>query len=374
MVHADERHVARPRKPLGESQANHQGTHQAGRIGYRHGAQVVPGKVRVARALARLRQALDGNPADGLDMLSAGNLGHHAAEARMEVDLRGNHVGDDGARLIDKGAGGFIARRFDGQDELALNLDLTFCGVGALSRIVQAKLHTRNIVLRQGQRTFEDKGVFLVGIVARALADALQPQPLVEHMGARVGRTNFQRHPAGAQIARIKGDASQQLLSDSPAAIFRAARHFQQLHLAVVYPAAGVANQLGLAHVHRALARVGNLVSRPPGAIGARELVEHLRLVPGIGAHRLRLERGNRGHPRCLERLVADGGTALHARVQILRLGHGVLPILLGELDALVLFRIRQARVHRKQRTGVAQGKVVGIERAFCPCGLCRQQ
>ena len=58
---------------------------------------------------ARLFQTFKRHTCDGLDMLTTCDLGHHAAETRMEVDLGSHYIGDDLAFAVDDGGRCFIA-------------------------------------------------------------------------------------------------------------------------------------------------------------------------------------------------------------------------------------------------------------------------
>lgn len=62
-------------------------------------------------------KALVAHAANSLDVLSTGDFGHHAAKARMEIDLRRHHIGKNHAIAVDDGGGCFVARTFDGKDE-----------------------------------------------------------------------------------------------------------------------------------------------------------------------------------------------------------------------------------------------------------------
>ena len=119
VVHADERHVLRPGSPFRERHAHHKRAHKARRVGDGHGIEIAPAQARHAQAGSRRVQAFVAHAADGLDVLAAGDLRHHAAEARMEVDLRGHDVGHKNALAVHDGRSRFVAGRFDGEDERA---------------------------------------------------------------------------------------------------------------------------------------------------------------------------------------------------------------------------------------------------------------
>ncbi len=69
---------------------------------------------RRARLLHRLVDDAD----DRLGVLAARDLGYDATEARVEVDLAGDHVGEQLAPAPHDGGGGLVARRLDREDEL----------------------------------------------------------------------------------------------------------------------------------------------------------------------------------------------------------------------------------------------------------------
>ena len=117
MVHADERLAGRPRGALRERNAHHERTHEPRRVRHGNGIQIAPGQTFDAQRGSSHVEALVAHAADSLDVLAASDLGHHAAEARMEVDLRGHDVGDKRAVAVDDGGRRLVAGRFDGEDE-----------------------------------------------------------------------------------------------------------------------------------------------------------------------------------------------------------------------------------------------------------------
>ena len=63
----------------------------------------------------RKSRADDGN--DGAQMLAAGQLGNHAAIARVCGDLRGDDGRKRARAALDDGRGGFVAGGFDAENE-----------------------------------------------------------------------------------------------------------------------------------------------------------------------------------------------------------------------------------------------------------------
>jgi hypothetical protein len=49
-------------------------------------------------------------------MLTRSHLGHHASIAGVELDLRGDDVGEDTLSVLHHGCGGLVARAFDTQN------------------------------------------------------------------------------------------------------------------------------------------------------------------------------------------------------------------------------------------------------------------
>ena len=97
--------------------AHHERTHEPRRVRHGNGIQIAPGQTFDAQRGSSHVEALVAHAADSLDVLAASDLGHHAAEARMEVDLRGHDVGDKRAVAVDDGGRRLVAGRFDGEDE-----------------------------------------------------------------------------------------------------------------------------------------------------------------------------------------------------------------------------------------------------------------
>ena len=117
VVDSDERQASRPCRTLRERDPHHERAHEARRVRHGNGIQIAPGQTFDAQRGSSHVETLVAHAADSLDVLAAGDLGHHTAEARMEVDLRGHDVGDERAVAVDDGGRRLVAGRFDGEDE-----------------------------------------------------------------------------------------------------------------------------------------------------------------------------------------------------------------------------------------------------------------
>ena len=119
VVHADERQpvaIARPfayATPTTSAPTSPGAVRDRDRIEVGEGERTVEPE-RLAGALHRLVDDAD----DRLGVLAARDLGHHAAEARVEVDLARDHVGEQLAAAAHDRRGGLVARRLDREDEL----------------------------------------------------------------------------------------------------------------------------------------------------------------------------------------------------------------------------------------------------------------
>ena len=100
---------------LGERHADEQGADQAGPLGHRHGAEVVP------RCLRVVERALD-DAGDVADMLAGRQLGNDASPITMDGNLRGNDVRADRPGLepvpglLNHSGGSFVAGSLDAED------------------------------------------------------------------------------------------------------------------------------------------------------------------------------------------------------------------------------------------------------------------
>ena len=255
MVHADKGLVGAPRRTLGESDADHQRANQTRRNRGAYGVEVGPGELRQAKVGRRNIEALVAQAADGLDVLAAGYLGHHTAEARMEIDLRGNHIGDQVSIAIDDSGGGFVARAFDGYDKRPLN----GCR-GCFGFIVHLKLHAADVMRGYGQGAFHHHSVCRVVIVTRAHPHLGQAGSTVERLGAGVIGANLQHARFSAEVARIARNARKQLARNATTAILGVYAYAQNLKGVTCKQTTRVADKLCRAH------RIGRSGSLCPAA------------------------------------------------------------------------------------------------------------
>ena len=88
MMDSDQRDPCRKAQSLGGRDADEQGAHQTGTVGHGDG-------IHFLQLSAGLLQGLADDLRHALGVLSGGDLGHHAAVERVDVDLGGDHVGED---------------------------------------------------------------------------------------------------------------------------------------------------------------------------------------------------------------------------------------------------------------------------------------
>ena len=383
VVHADKRYVKRPRRSLRKGHAHHERAHQTGRVGDSHSIKVAPCKRITSQVRAGKLKCLVTHAADSLGMLATGDFRDDAAKARMEINLRGNNIREQRAFAVHDGSGGLITRGFDGQNERALTRSAHL-----LRLVLGHQRHAGNgygvVTLRRKrargnrQRTAHDDGVLAVGVVARTLTQALVTQLNVKRLRAYVARTHLKRAGLRAQITRITRHASQQLTGNATATRLGDHGHLENLHVAVNHPAARVANKAGI--LRKRHGGVG-LISRPPAAIGASQLIGHEVRAPRIAAHQLALKRGDSLHMRRVKRLVR------HARGVSPRVGNGgivhghVLAIArrsvvcrLRKTQLLSLFRIGKTRVNRQRECWIVTRRIKGVALTRAPSGLESQQ
>jgi hypothetical protein len=101
MVYADEGAPEGVGESLAGLETDHQGRRKAGTLCGGYGLQIGWDDAGAREGFAR-----DGE--EIAEMLAGGELGDDAAVFGMELDLRGNHAGEDGA-IADDGDAGFIA-------------------------------------------------------------------------------------------------------------------------------------------------------------------------------------------------------------------------------------------------------------------------
>ena len=134
VVHADERQPGRHREPLRVRDAHHERADEPGPVRDRDRVESREGSGPSSPSAAPARsQRLVDDADDRLGVLAARDLGHDAAEARVEVDLARDDVGEQLAPAAHDRGGGLVARRLDREDELGLRplVGDASAGVGA---------------------------------------------------------------------------------------------------------------------------------------------------------------------------------------------------------------------------------------------------
>ncbi|MNP26165.1 hypothetical protein D3C76_1190060 [compost metagenome] len=108
MMHADRRHAPGERHGLGAGGADQQRPDQAGAGG-------IGDRIDVCGRTAGLVQHLADQRQHALDVVSRGELRHHAAVDAMQVDLTEQRVGQQAFLAVVKGDAGFVAGGFQPQ-------------------------------------------------------------------------------------------------------------------------------------------------------------------------------------------------------------------------------------------------------------------
>ena len=111
MIDADERHACGIGEALGKRHAHHERAHQSGSLGNGDSGELVrrqhpAGKTERGRCLPE--RGID-HACDHLDVLARGDLGHHAAEPCVKINLGRYLVGKQRAVGIHDGNGGLVA-------------------------------------------------------------------------------------------------------------------------------------------------------------------------------------------------------------------------------------------------------------------------
>ena len=106
VVNADQRFAEAPAQRLRRGEPDEQAADHAGAVGDGDRVEVVGGHVRIAQRLLDDRQ-------DAFGVRAARDFGHHAAEARMQLDLRMHDVAEHLVAIAHHGRRRLIARSFD---------------------------------------------------------------------------------------------------------------------------------------------------------------------------------------------------------------------------------------------------------------------
>src|SRR5690606_23048982 len=109
VVDAEQRFAGRQRQPFGVVDADQQRADQPRPARDRDSVDAVVADAGVAYRLLP-------DDADRLDVRPRGGFREHAAVLRVNVDLRGDDVRDDGLAIQHNRRGGFVARTLDAED------------------------------------------------------------------------------------------------------------------------------------------------------------------------------------------------------------------------------------------------------------------
>ena len=105
VVHGNERHAERIRRRLGKVHTHQHRADQPRRIRHSHGVNIR------AREIC-LFQRLVGKTVDRLNVLARGDLRHHAAVELVQLDLRGDAVGQNASSVAHYGNSRLVTGRF----------------------------------------------------------------------------------------------------------------------------------------------------------------------------------------------------------------------------------------------------------------------
>ena len=318
---------------------------------------------------ARLRHGLLVDAHDGLDVLAAGNLGHHAAKARVEVDGGGNHARAHGAMGVHHGHGRLVAGGFYRENQVACGSQRLLArsvtraskdGPRADGGVRLRTLAQGLDVTRKRQFRAQDEGVVAGRVVARTTADLSKAQVVIGSPRRLVLLVHLERGGLGVEHVRVIAQARHQARGNALAAVPLLHGNVADLEVVAGHHAARKADD------------AAQVVRHPPAAARLREfLVEEL-----LGPGRVRGAREGRGLQRRNGRQVVHRhGTQLQVPV-----GKGVVHArdlhACGRLEtkplALVLLGIREARVDGKHQRRVArvEGLRRGCESQALPRGV----
>ena len=351
VVDRDQGQVGTRAEALGKGDAHDQRAHEAGTRRHADGGEVGRHERVAAKIGARLRHGLLVHADNRLGVLAARDLGHHTAEARVEVNLRRDHVCTDVALAVDHGHGRLVTGGLDGEDQRCRggkttpDLGAPLTGgrrPGADGRARLRALPYQVLVDLQGQVCAENEGVLPLAVVVGAAARLGKAERRVQRAGGLVAVPDLQRDGLRAQHLGVVSHAREQAAGHAGAAMRLFDRDVVDLEIRARERAARESD-------HAAL-----VVRDPPGAAGLRELlVEHVAL------------------PRRVDALGKDGRLELGDHVEVVH-GHGAqLQVDRGErvvhtrhLDgcrrlepqalAFVFLRVGQSRVDGQDERGVA--------------------
>ena len=109
VMHRNQGNIQRHGRGLGEVHTHQHRADEARGIGHRHSVNILPGQ-------SRLGQRLIGKAIDGLDVLAAGDLRHHAAIFPVKGHLGGDAVAKNLPSILYDGHGSLVTARFHSQN------------------------------------------------------------------------------------------------------------------------------------------------------------------------------------------------------------------------------------------------------------------
>ncbi len=110
VVDAEQRHAQANGEHLGRADADQQGADQARRMMHGDAADLIQTHAGLAQRFVDDRQ-------QSLQMCPRRDLRHDAAEARVQIGLRRDDVGQDRRLVGEDGRGGFVAGGFDAEEK-----------------------------------------------------------------------------------------------------------------------------------------------------------------------------------------------------------------------------------------------------------------
>ena len=109
VVDTDQGDPGRKAQSLGGGDTDQEGADQAGPVGDGDG-------VHLLQLFPSLLQGLADHLRDALGVFSGGDLGHHAPVEGVDIDLGGDHIGQDRAAVDNDGGGCLVTAGFDRED------------------------------------------------------------------------------------------------------------------------------------------------------------------------------------------------------------------------------------------------------------------
>jgi hypothetical protein len=153
VVDGDERFVECGGESFGVGDADEKCADEAGALGDGDSVKVVVGEVSLGERFADYRDNL-------AEVFARSQFGDDAAVFLVNIDLRGDHVGEDVEAVGDDGGGGFVAGGFDGED---------FCGHVRARRVVT------HLLWYTDGRIDKSEGQRLLSETATSFARELRP-------------------------------------------------------------------------------------------------------------------------------------------------------------------------------------------------------